>query len=79
MLATSLHECVTNSEVPRRTVENQLIMRTIERKISNWIGHVFKHDFIQKTIVKRKILGKTGPRKDENKSSRLPEDESKKL
>lgn len=45
---------VTNKEVLSRLDEYQSIMKSIWGRKADWIGHILRHDCLQKTIIEEK-------------------------
>ena len=53
-------ERVRNKDVLHRVKEERNILRTIERKKSNWIGHILRRNCLLKQVIEGKIEGRIG-------------------
>jgi len=58
MLKISRTEKITNEEVRKRTDEEKSILRTIQQRKPNWLGHVSRHDGMLLTMLEGRTMGK---------------------
>jgi len=51
-------EIITNEEVRKRNGDEKSILRTIQHRKHNWLGHVLRHDGMLLTILEGRSMGK---------------------
>jgi len=56
VVAVSWTEKITNEEVSRKG-EDKSILRTIQQRKYNWLGHVLRHDRMLLTILEGRTMG----------------------
>src|SRR5206468_12638086 len=58
MEGISWRDKISNDEVLKRVGENRCLMKTVNKRKKNWIGHVLRGDGFLRDVLEGRMMGK---------------------